>query len=80
MPLPKFRIKAHWTYTFSKNEVKKGETIDLVYTAVLDNDWYIYSSDFDPDLGPMLTTFTLVPNKSFELVGKLKPQNPKDEI
>jgi thiol:disulfide interchange protein DsbD len=74
------KSKAQWTYTFSKNEVKKGETVDLVYTAVLDNDWYIYSSDFDPNLGPMLTTFKLEPNKSFELVGKLKPQNPKQKF
>lgn len=68
---------AQWTYTFSKNEVKQGETVDLVFTAILDKDWYIYSSDFDPELGPMLTTFTYTKNKSFELVGKLKPQNPK---
>jgi len=68
---------AHWTYTFSKNDVKPGETIDLIFTAVLDKDWYLYSSDFDPDLGPMLTSFALTPNKSFALVGKLKPQNPK---
>jgi thiol:disulfide interchange protein len=72
--------KAHWIYTFSKSEVKKGETVDLVFTAVLDNDWYIYSSDFDPDLGPMLTTFTFEKNKSFEVVGKLKPQNPKQKF
>lgn len=72
--------KAHWTYTFSKNEIKKGETVDLVFTAVLDNDWYIYSSDFDPDLGPMLTTFTFEKNKTFEVVGKLKPQNPKQKF
>ncbi|WP_221394652.1 cytochrome c biogenesis protein CcdA [Dyadobacter sp. NIV53] len=74
------KAKAHWTYTFSKNEVKKGETIDLIYTAVIDNEWYMYSSDFDPDLGPMLTTFTYEKNNSFELVGKLKPQNPKEKF
>ena len=68
---------AHWTYTFSKTDVKAGETIDLIFTATLDKDWYLYSSDFDPDLGPMLTSFTFTPNKSFALVGKLKPQNPK---
>lgn len=68
---------AHWTYTFSKNDVKQGETVDLIFTAILDKDWYLYSSDFDPDLGPMLTSFAFTPNKSFSLVGKLKPQNPK---
>jgi thiol:disulfide interchange protein len=74
------KAKAHWTYTFSKPEVKKGETVDLIFTATIDKDWYMYSSDFDPDLGPMLTTFTFEKNNSFEVVGKLKPQNPKTKF
>lgn len=74
------KAKAHWTYTFSKPEVKKGETVDLVFTAIVDKDWYIYSSDFDPDLGPMLTTFNFEKNNTFEVVGKLKPQNPKEKF
>ncbi|MCF0061856.1 thioredoxin family protein [Dyadobacter chenwenxiniae] len=74
------KAKAHWTYTFSKPEAKKGETVDLVFTAIVDKDWYIYSSDFDPDLGPMLTTFNFEKNNTFEVVGKLKPQNPKEKF
>jgi len=74
------KAKAHWTYSFSKPEVKKGETVDLVFTATIDKDWYMYSSDFDPDLGPMLTTFTFEKNNTFETVGKLKPQNPKTKF
>ncbi|MCF2520312.1 cytochrome c biogenesis protein CcdA [Dyadobacter sp. CY351] len=74
------KAKAHWTYSFSKPEVKKGETVDLIFTAVVDKDWYIYSSDFDPDLGPMLTTFNFEKNNTFEVVGKLKPQNPKEKF
>ncbi len=72
--------KARWTYSFSKPEVKKGETVDLVFTATIDKDWYMYSSDFDPDLGPMLTTFTFEKNNTFEVVGKLKPQSPKTKF
>ncbi len=71
------KAKSQWTYTFSKPEVKKGETVDLVYTVKIDKDWYLYSSDFDPDLGPMLTSFAYDKNNSFELVGKLRPQKPK---
>ncbi|MCF2500073.1 protein-disulfide reductase DsbD family protein [Dyadobacter chenhuakuii] len=74
------KAKAHWTYSFSKPEVKKGETVDLIFTAVVDKDWYIYSSDFDPDLGPMLTTFNFEKNNTFDVVGKLKPQNPKEKF
>ena len=74
------KAKAHWTYSFSKPEVKKGETVDLIFTATIDKDWYMYSSDFDPDLGPMLTTFAFEKNNTFETVGKLKPQNPKTKF
>ncbi|SEI84598.1 thiol:disulfide interchange protein DsbD [Dyadobacter sp. SG02] len=74
------KAKAHWTYSFSKPEVKKGETVDLIFTATIDKDWYMYSSDFDPDLGPMLTTFTFEKSNTFETVGKLKPQNPKTKF
>ncbi|MCE6990524.1 protein-disulfide reductase DsbD family protein [Dyadobacter sp. CY323] len=72
--------KAHWTYSFSKMEVKKGETVDLLFSATIEKDWYMYSSDFDPDLGPMLTTFTFEKNNTFEVIGKLKPQNPKQKF
>ncbi len=74
------KAKAQWSYSFSKPDVKKGETVDLVFTATIDKDWYMYSSDFDPDLGPMLTTFTFEKNNTFEVVGKLKPQNPKTKL
>ncbi|PWJ60078.1 thiol:disulfide interchange protein DsbD [Dyadobacter jejuensis] len=74
------KAKAQWTYTFSENTVEKGGTVDLIFTATIDKDWYLYSSDFDPDLGPMLTSFSFEKNDSFELVGKLKPQNPKTKF
>ncbi|MCF0075293.1 thioredoxin family protein [Dyadobacter sp. CY261] len=74
------KAKAHWTYTFSKPEVKKGETLDLVFTAIIDKDWYLYSSDFDPELGPMLTSFKFDKNNTFEVVGKLKSENPKTKF
>ncbi|WP_025762811.1 protein-disulfide reductase DsbD family protein [Dyadobacter tibetensis] len=71
------KAKSSWTYRFSDSQVKKGGMVDLIFTATIDKDWYLYSSDFDPDLGPMLTSFNFEKNKTFELVGKLKPQNPK---
>jgi thiol:disulfide interchange protein DsbD len=66
-----------WTYEPSKKEIKAGEQIDLIFTAVVEKDWYLYSSDFDPDLGPQVTTFKFKPNDTYELVGKVKPINPK---
>jgi thiol:disulfide interchange protein len=68
---------AKWTFDISKKEVKTGEQLDLIFYAVIDKDWYVYSSDFDPELGPQVTTFTFTPNESYQLIGKVKPVNPK---
>ncbi len=59
-----------WESKTSVSEAKVGETVELIFTAKIDNDWYLYSNDFDPDLGPMLTTFEFVPNSSYELLSK----------
>lgn len=68
---------AKWTYQVTQKEVKAGETTELVFTAVIQKDWYLYSSDFDPDLGPLVTTFSFTPNETYKLVGKIKPVSPK---
>ncbi len=80
LALAQIQRHATWTHTFSKKEVKVGETVDLVFKATIDPGWYMYSSDFDADLGPMLTEITLTPNASFEKVGKLKPIKPKKKF
>ncbi len=68
-----------WTFTLSKNEVKQGGTVDIIMKAEINADWYLYSSDFDPNLGPTVTTFSFVPNNSFEAVGPLKAIDPKEK-
>jgi hypothetical protein len=46
-----------WHYEPSQKEAKAGQTLDLVFYADIEPNWYLYSSDFDPDLGPMLLPF-----------------------
>jgi hypothetical protein len=70
---------ADWTYEASKTEVAIGDEIELIFKAKIDGDWYLYSSDFDPDLGPMRTEFTFEPHDGYELVGDIKPINPKEK-
>lgn len=77
------KTKATWTYDLSAKEVRIGETVDLVLTATIVKDWYLYSSDVDPTLGPTPTSLELETHPSFERVGKLVPVKPKkkfDEI
>jgi thiol:disulfide interchange protein len=68
---------ASWSYDVSKKEVAVGEEVELVFNVRIDKDWYLYSSDFDPDLGPMVTEFKFAKHPSYQLVGKIKPVNPK---
>jgi thiol:disulfide interchange protein len=68
---------ATWKYSLSKKEVSIGQTVDLVFEVAIDDNWYLYSSDFDPNLGPNLTVITFEPNSSYKLVGKLKPIGAK---
>ncbi|HEX8549503.1 MAG TPA: cytochrome c biogenesis protein CcdA, partial [Cytophagaceae bacterium] len=69
-----------WKYTLSNPELKVGETVDLIFTASIDKDWYLYSSDFDPNLGPTVTTFEFKPDPSYSLVGKVKATKPKKKF
>ena len=72
-----------WKYSASETEVELNTEIDLIFTATIDKNWYLYSSDFDPELGPMVTTFEFEPGDSYVLIGGIRPIDPKkayDEI
>jgi hypothetical protein len=74
--------EAVWKYSLS-TPPRAGQEIELVFTATIPAGWLMYSNDFDPDLGPMITTFTFTPHASYKLVGKPVPVNPKrkhDEV
>lgn len=69
-----------WEFYFSKSidSIKTGDVLDLIISITyIDEDWYLYSSDFDPDLGPMPATFQFEKNDSYELVDTLKAVNSK---
>lgn len=66
---------AKMTAKLSKTEVAVGEVVDVIYTATIDDNWYIYTIGFDADCGPNPTEITIEPDPSFELVGKLKAIN-----
>ncbi|QMW01886.1 protein-disulfide reductase DsbD family protein [Spirosoma foliorum] len=63
-----------WSYKPAKTTAKVGEVIELRFTANVQTGYHIYSSDVNPKIdGPLPTVIKLNPNKSFELVGKVKP-------
>ncbi len=67
----------NWQLSYGSKEVKVGEVVELVFKADIPADWYLYSSDFDPDLGPMLTEFEFEEHPSFEVLGEVQPVKPK---
>lgn len=70
---------AKWSWESSKKSVQVGDEVELIFTVKVDNNWYVYANDFDPDCGPLLTTVTLNNHASFKTVGTLKAIKPKDK-
>ncbi len=63
-----------WTYKSAKSSVKVGEIVELQFTAAIKAGYHIYSSEVNPKIdGPLPTVIKLTPNKTYELVGKVKP-------
>ena len=71
---------AKWHFDVSNKNLKAGDETDLIFYAEIEPDWYLYSSDFDPDLGPTLTTFNFIKNETFELVENIKPIGAKKKF
>lgn len=72
-----------WEMTMSEKAPFVGDEVELIFKATIPQDWYIYSNDFDPDLGPMLTELSLDGSSGIEAVGELTPIDPSrkmDEI
>ena len=71
---------AKWSFTLSSKEIHVGDTVEIVATAKIIADWYMYSNDFDPNLGPTLTEFEFTTDNGFKLLGKTKAINPKNKF
>ncbi len=65
--------KPTWELKTSKQEVKIGDELELIFTTKIQKDWYMYSSDFSEKVGPTVALFDFVKDPSYQLVGKLKP-------
>jgi thiol:disulfide interchange protein len=70
---------AKWTTESSVNEAKTGDEITLIFHTAIDNNWYLYSSEFSCEDGPIKTTFTFQKDKSYKLVGGIVAINPIDK-
>lgn len=73
-----------WEKPLVKNQNPSvGETIDVVFKAKIKKGWYLYSANFDPEIGPIVTTFSFKEHPSYQVVGKIQPKGQKvkmDEV
>lgn len=69
----------NWEVSVDKEKLEPGDTIVISFQAEVPADWYLYSSDFDPELGPMLTEINFGENQSYEVIGDLIPVDPKEK-
>lgn len=70
---------ASWSTSSSAREVKAGEMVELIFTVKIDPTWYLYSTEFNCEDGPLKTTFTFEPHPSYRTEGKVIPVNPVDK-
>ncbi len=66
-----------YTQPSDLSNVKVGETIKLYFEVDIEKDWYVYSSDFDKNLGPIVTEVAFEKSDAFEVIGGLKAVSPK---
>ena len=66
---------AKWNIKLSETNVKAGGEIELIFDATIDDIWYLYANDFDPDCGPIITEVSFQDTANFRLVGGLKAIN-----
>ena len=72
-----------WTFTLEPRDLQVGESASLILEAEIPVGWYVYSNDFEKDLGPLLTEFIPAESGDFAIATKLKAINPRkkfDEI
>lgn len=69
-----------WVFSIEPQTTSVGQEVEFVAKAKIQEGWYLYSNDFDPNLGPNLTVFKFKSNPAFEIVGKTLAINPKKKF
>ncbi|MHB1108270.1 MAG: protein-disulfide reductase DsbD family protein [Lutibacter sp.] len=66
-----------WKAEVQESTIAKDDTITVLFTAIIPQDWYMYSSDFDPNVGPIVTEFKFNESEQFRKLGNLEPIGQK---
>jgi thiol:disulfide interchange protein DsbD len=69
-----------WQFEVVPAKPAVGSMAEVVAKVTIIDKWYLYSNDFDPNLGPLLTEIKFEKPQGYELVGKLKAIKPKKKF
>ncbi len=64
-----------WDFKSSETDAKVGQVVEVIFTADIQKDWYVYSTG-KYESAPS-TTFTFEKNPTFELIGDIKVPKAK---
>lgn len=67
---------AKWSWTLEPANPTVGQSAEIIFKVKIDKGWYLYSSDFDKELGPVVTTIKIKEGLGVQIVGPLKAINP----
>src|ERR1043166_5515222 len=62
-----------WDLSVNKKNLQVGDELELIFQSKIEKDWYMYSSDFSEDVGPIVALFEFKKHPSYKLIGKIKP-------
>ncbi|MBB3700577.1 thioredoxin family protein [Flammeovirga yaeyamensis] len=68
-----------WSATLSNDAPKEGEEVVITFKAKIKDGWYLYSNDFDHELGPIVTSTEFKPNATFQVADTLLPINSSEK-
>ena len=71
---------AKWSWTLEPANPKVGQTAEIIFKVKIDKGWYLYSSDFDKDLGPVVTTIKIKEGLGVSIDGPLRAINPHSKF
>ncbi len=67
---------ATWSWTLEPASPTVGQSAEIIFKVKIDKGWYLYSSDFDKELGPVVTTIKIKEGLGVQVDGPLKAINP----
>jgi hypothetical protein len=71
-----FQDISKWDIQVSKVSPAAGEQVEVVFSAAIDKNWKLYSSDFKGDIGPLPTEFSFAGSDAYQLVGDVRAIKP----